>query len=322
MQPKQHAVVLALAVLSIALLRDPPKSAVAVALAFAVIRLYPTDVGRSHTVRSFFGVNLVYETADSRFRILMHGSTIHGAQMLRTADGKIVTGRPEPLTYYHRGSAMAAVIEAVRARSEKPMHVAVVGLGAGSLACYIKPNEQWRFFEIDATVIAIARNPKYFNFISACAPDLPVVLGDARLTLAKEPDGAYDLIIIDAYSSDAIPVHLATREAMAIYKSKLAPHGVVTMHISNRHLELRSVVAGIAAANGLKTWLWRNPNDRNDYSELISASNVVIAAKEPADIGALAQSPNWVETYPNPDVRTWTDDYSNIAGAFLRRYRE
>jgi spermidine synthase len=321
MQPKFNVVVLALAVVSIALLRDPPKSAVAVALAFTLIRLYPADVGRSQTVRSFFGVNLVYETADRRFRVLMHGTTVHGAQRLLTADGRAITGRPEPLTYYHHNSAMANVIEAVRARSSKPMRVAVIGLGAGSLACYIKPNEKWRFFEIDATVIAIARNPKFFNFISACAPDLPIVPGDARLTLAKEPDGTYDLIIVDAYSSDAIPVHLATREAMAIYKSKLAPHGVVTMHISNRHLELRSVVAGIAAANGLETWLWKNRDERANSKEFISASDVVIAAERPEDIGELRRSKNWVQTGPNPSVRTWTDDYSNIAGALLRRYR-
>ncbi len=319
-QHRLYVIVWALAVISIALYRDPPKSALVVALAFAAIRLYQADVGRSQTVRSFFGVNLVYETTDRHFRVLMHGTTIHGAQRLMTADGRAVTGRPEPLTYYHRDSAMANVIRAVRARSSRPMRVAVIGLGAGSLACYIEPNEKWRFFEIDSTVIEIARNPKFFNFISACAPDLPIVPGDARLTFAKVPDGTYDLIIVDAYSSDAIPVHLATREAMAIYKSKLAPHGVVTMHISNRHLELRSVVAGIAAANGLKTWLWNSRDERANSKEFVSASDVVIAARQPEDIGALGHSKKWGEIVPNPSVRTWTDDYSNIAGALLRRY--
>jgi spermidine synthase len=137
-------------------------------------------------------------------------------------------------------------------------------------------------------VIAIAHDPARFNFLSACAPNLAIVLGDARLTLAHEPDGAYDLIVVDAYSSDAIPVHLATREAMAIYKAKLAPHGVVTMHITNRHLELRSVVAGIAAANGLKTWAWTDPDDRTDPENFIARADVVIAAERPEDIGALA----------------------------------
>ena len=263
----------------------------------------------------------MYETADRHFRVLRHGSTIHGAQRLLTDDGEPVTGRPQPITYYHAHSAMAAVIEAVRARKAEPLRVAVIGLGTGSLACYIGPNEQWRFFEIDPTVIAIARDPKRFSFISSCAPDLPIVLGDARLTLAKEPDGSYDLIIVDAYSSDAIPVHLATREAMAIYKAKLAPHGVVTMHISNRHLELRKrgrrhrrrQRAEVLGVDG-------NPTTKRRRRISSCPSDVVIAAASAADIGALADSELWVLTEPNPEVRTWTDDYSNIAGAFLRRY--
>jgi hypothetical protein len=299
-------------------MRHPPKSALAVALALAVIRLYPTDEGRSETLRSFFGVNQIYETPDRQFRALRHGSTLHGAERLLNADGTSGTGRPEPLTYYHSKSAMKQVIDAVRARKGGPIRVAVVGLGAGSLVCWIEPNESWRFFEIDPTVIAIARDPKRFTFISSCAPDLPVVLGDARLTLAKEPDGAYDLIIVDAYSSDAIPVHLATREAMAVYKAKLAPHGVVAMHISNRHLELQSVVTGIAAANDLKAWVWTAEEEEDDAG-FIFGSDVVIAANEFADIGTLNGVPTWVLTEPNAGLRTWTDDYSNIAGAFWRK---
>jgi hypothetical protein len=314
-----NAVVLTLAALSILLLRDPPKSALAVALALALIQLYPTDEGRSETLRSFFGVNQIYETTDRHFRVLKHGSTVHGAQRLLTNDGHPVTGRPEPLTYYHNASAMAVGIDAVRARKGAPISVAVIGLGAGSLACRIGPNETWRFFEIDPTVITIARDPRRFSFVSSCAPNLSVVLGDARLTLAHEPDGAYDLIIIDAYSSDAIPIHLATREAMAIYKAKLAPHGVVMMHISNRHLELESVVVGIAAANGLKTWLWTNDDDEDDDENYIFPSDVAISAQDPADIGALAHAKTWVLTAANPALRTWTDDYSNIAGAFWRK---
>ena len=142
------------------------------------------------------------------------------------------------------------------------------------------------------------------------------MLGDARLTIAREPDGAYDLIVVDAYSSDAIPVHLATREAMAIYKAKLAPHGVVMMHITNRHLALEGVAVGIAAANGLKAWVWRNPNDAKDYANFITPSQVALAAAAPEDIGALAQAGTWVLTAPDPAQRTWTDDYSNIVGAF------
>jgi hypothetical protein len=146
------------------------------------------------------------------------------------------------------------------------------------------------------------------------------VLGDARLTFAHEPDRVYDLVIVDAYSSDAVPVHLATAEAMALYKSKLAPHGVVLMHISNRHLELKSVVEGIANANGLKSWIWSSDTEEADDGNYIFASDVAIAAEDIDDIGELKWSKMWVLTPPDPAVRTWTDDYSNIAGALWRRY--
>jgi hypothetical protein len=319
-----RAVVLTLAVVSILFMRAPVQSAVAVALALTVIRLYPTDEGRGETLRSFFGVNQIYESPDRRYRILKHGSTYHGAQMIRNVDGTAVTGPPEPITYYHRTSPMAATVVAIRERkaasSPSPLRVAVIGLGTGSLACHAAKGEAWTFFEIDPTVIAIARDARRFNFISACLPDVPVVLGDARLTLAKQPDGLYDLIVVDAYSSDAIPVHLATAEAMAIYKSKLAPHGVVMMHISNRNLELQTVATGIAAANGLDSWVYTDPAQTEDDANFIFASDVVISALASTDIGALAWDKRWVPTAPDPAVRTWTDDYSNIAGAFWRKH--
>jgi hypothetical protein len=317
-----HAVVLILAAISIACLRAPGKSAAAVALAFGMIQLYPADGGGVERVRSFFGVNQIYLSANRHFRVLEHGTTIHGAQRLLTEGGQPVTGRPEPLTYYHSKSPMVMAIGAIRARKAAPIKTAVIGLGAGSLSCYIQNSETWRFFEIDPTVIAIARDPKLFNFISSCAPDLSIVLGDARLTLAKEPDGIYDLIVVDAYSSDAIPVHLATAEAMAIYKTKLAPHGVVMMHISNRHLALQSVAVGIAAANGFKSWARALEGQTHDIGNYIFPSEVVISAERPEDIGALTQDTAWLPTAPDPRLRTWTDDYSNIAGAFWRRYWE
>ena len=314
------AAVLALAGISIVFLRDPPKSAFAVAIALSAIRIYP--IGEYHivTLRSFFGVHKIYETDDGQYRILKHGSTIHGAQMIADENGEPVNGRPQPITYYHDKSAMYRVIQAVRGRKGSPLRVAVIGLGSGTLACRIEPGETWRFFEIDPTVIEIARDPAHFTFLSSCAPTLPIVLGDARLTLTHEPDRAYDLIIVDAYSSDAIPVHLATVEAMALYKSKLTPRGVVLMHISNRHLELKSVVEGIAGANGLKTWIWSSDAEETDDSNYIFASEVAIAAADADDIGELKWSKLWVLTPSDPAVRIWTDDYSNIAGAVWRRY--
>jgi len=316
------AVILTLAIGSLVLLRDPPKSAFAIALAFAVVRIYPTYGTHIETLRSFFGVHKIYESDDGRYRILMHGSTIHGAQMIENERGEPVTGAPRPITYYHDKSAMAQAIRAIRERKQAPLRVAVIGLGTGSLACHIGPGETWRFFEIDPLIVEIARDPKRFSFLSSCAPNVSIVLGDARLTFAQELPHSYDLIIVDAYSSDAIPVHLATAEAMAIYKSKLAAQGAVMMHISNRHLELHSVVEGIAAANGLKTWVWSNKNEQYDDDNYVFTSDVTVSANAAADLGALARDKFWVLTPPNPAVRTWTDDYSNIAGAIWRKYHQ
>jgi hypothetical protein len=169
-------------------------------------------------------------------------------------------------------------------------------------------------------MVDTARNPKYFTYIGSCEPDLKPVIGDARLTFAREPDGIYDLIIVDAYSSDAIPIHLATREAMKIYKDKLAPQGAVLMHVSNRHLELSSVVVGIAEANDLKSWVYSEDSGRD--GEYIFSTSVVVSAREEDDIGKLASSDQWSETEADEKQRVWTDDYSNVLGAVYRRLRD
>jgi hypothetical protein len=144
------------------------------------------------------------------------------------------------------------------------------------------------------------------------------VLGDARLRLGDDREGAYDLVIVDAFSSDSIPVHLLTREAMAIYKSKLAPGGAVAMHVSNRHLELASVAVGIAAANGFKTWVDYDEDNEDREDEYKFSSTVALATARAEDIGELAESEDWELTEPEAGQRTWTDDYSNIIGAIWR----
>jgi hypothetical protein len=283
-----------------------------------MIRLYPGDEARTHTVRSFFGVHKIYDSPNGVYRVLMNGTTVHGAQKLADDEGKPLNGRPEPLTYYHSKSALAAVIRAVRSR-KGAMRVAVIGLGSGSLACYFAPGDEWRFFEIDPTIVDIARDHPRFGFVRACAPDVPIVLGDARLTLEREPEHHYDLLIVDAYSSDAIPIHLATREAMAVYKSKLKPDGIVTLHLSNRNLALDSIAVGIAAANGMTTWIYDDSNEDDNDDEYIYSSDVAIAANNAEDLGDLAVSKNWKLAAPDPSQRVWTDDYSNILNAIIRR---
>jgi hypothetical protein len=291
-----------------------------VVLALVLLRVYPSDDGRVETVRSFFGVHKIVVTPGGYYHVLMHGTTIHGAQKYLNNDGTPVAGRPEPITYYHKDGGIGQAITAIRERKGAPLRVAVIGVGSGTLTCAAESGESWKFFEIDQTMVDTASDPKYFSYIRNCAPDFKPVIGDARLTFAKEPDGVYDLIIVDAYSSDAIPIHLATEEAMKIYKDKLAPQGAVVMHVSNRHLELESVVVGIADANDLKSWVYNEDSGRDD--EYIFATDVVVSARDEADVGKLASSDKWVETEPTENQRVWTDDYSNILGAVYRRLRD
>lgn len=314
-------VIAALVVLLITLLRANRWVVAAIAaMAFVCVRLYPADDGKIETVRSFFGVHKIQTTSDGQYRILLHGTTIHGAQKLKNADGTPIIGRPEMITYYHPTGGIGSAIDAVRARKGGPLRAAVIGLGTGTMVCQKREGEDWTFFEIDQSMIDTARDPNYFTFIRDCYPDVKPVLGDARLTFAKEPDGVFDVIVVDAYSSDAIPIHLATREAMEIYKRKLAPQGVIVMHVSNRHLELSSVIVGIADANGLKSWVWSEDSGRD--GEYIFSTTVVVSAREPADAGAMATSDKWDATPRRANQRVWTDDYSNVLGAVMRRLRD
>ncbi|MGA7807630.1 fused MFS/spermidine synthase [Bradyrhizobium sp.] len=308
------------AALALLLRTDRWKIFATVVLALVLIRVYPADDGRVETVRSFFGVHKIVVTPNGQYHVLMHGTTIHGAEKFQNDDGTPVAGRPEPISYYHKDGGIGQAITAIRARKGAALRVAVIGVGSGTLTCASEPGETWKFFEIDQTMVDTARDPKYFSYIQKCEPDLKPVIGDARLTFAREPDGIYDLIIVDAYSSDAIPIHLATEEAMKIYKDKLAPQGAVVMHVSNRHLELESVVVGIADANDLKSWVYDEDSGRDD--EYIFATDVVVCAREEADVGALASSDKWAETEPTENQRVWTDDYSNVLGAVYRRLRD
>jgi spermidine synthase len=292
---------------------------IAASLMFVV--LFGADAGRRDFVRSFFGVHKVMESDGGQFRILKHGTIEHGAQRIRDAQGRPVTGRPTPITYYHDLSPMVQGLNAAREKRGGPINVAVVGLGTGTLACQMKPGDQLTYYEIDPSVVRIAKDTKRFTFLSECAPDAKIVIGDARLTLADAPNGQYDILIVDAFSSDAIPTHLLTREAMAIYKDRIKPDGMILMHISNKHMTLAPVVAGIAEANEMVSRA--NDSDEGyDDDNHVFGSLVVAVARSDEDFGPLAKSDRWVEQEADEDEWVWTDDYSNVIGAILDKLRE
>ncbi len=227
---------------------------------------------------------------------------------------------PKQGDYYAPG--IAQVYDAVRARVAGRTSIAVIGLGTGTLACSVRPGDILTYYEIDPDVVSIARNRKLFNFVSECAPRIPIVIGDARLTLADAPDGSYDLIFVDAFLGAAIPIHLLTREAMAAYFRKLNPHGIVAMHISNRNLELASVVAGIAEANNAIARVYDGGDVEEDKDQQKWVPRVAAVARSEKDFGALVKSQYWPVRKSDPNQRVWTDDYSNIFGSVLRNLRQ
>jgi spermidine synthase len=298
---------------------DTMKVAFATALMMVVTALYKPGQTPEQTSRSFFGVHKVSLSSDGRFRMLFHGTTLHGVQRLMNEDGTASTGKPEPLTYYYKHGPIAETIAAMREEKGKLDAVAVVGLGTGSMACHAKEGERWRYFEIDPVVTRIARDATKFRFLSDCDSGGDIVLGDARLTLADEK-GSFDLIVLDAFSSDAVPVHLLTTEALGQYLGRLKEGGAIAFHISNRYLELASVVAEVAATHGLTTIVRadnaaeRDQNGQNRYS----SSVVAVAAGSQRDVARLAARPGWKAQVANGTVRPWTDDYSNILAAMWR----
>jgi spermidine synthase len=297
--------------------RRPQRFLALAVLGFVLTGLWQPGFNRVAALRSFFGVHQIVETADGQFRLLYHGTTLHGAERL-VDTGPTAAASPEPLTYYYRGGPISETVEAVRAARGALPHVAVVGLGSGTLSCYKQSAEQWTFFEIDAAVAEIARDPRLFTYISACAPEIPVVLGDARLTLAASPQ-RYDLIILDAFSSDVVPVHLMTREAIDGYRAHLEDGGVIVLHLSNRYMELASVVAAVAAAEGVVAFGKDDDRAVTDPFDYKAAASVTVLARKRSDLGDLPNRPGWHVIKPVADTRIWTDDYSNVLGAILRK---
>jgi hypothetical protein len=289
--------------------------ATTLALVLAVA-LLPNGNRPLHVARSFYGTHKVIERPGSPFRVLMHGVTLHGAQMMgrQGADA-----RPLPLTYYHPSGPLARGVQLARLAAgnpEEPLRVGVIGLGTGAIACHARPGDRWRFFELDPEVIEIARNPAYFTYLSACQPEAEIVVGDARLTIAREPASSFDYLVVDAFSSDAIPVHLLTVEALELYLRLLSPRGLLAIHASNRNLDLTPVIeSNIARIAGLKGIYAQGGSGGGAIR-----SQVILIARDESLLAAALEWPR-SRRLDSPSVAPWTDDYSDVLSPFLRRLR-
>jgi SAM-dependent methyltransferase len=266
-------------------------------------------------MRSYFGTYTVNASESGRVRWLNHGTTMHGMQLLDDPT--------RPISYYPDTSGVGiAMLNAPRLYGPEAS-IGVVGLGTGTLACYRRPGQYWQFFEIDPLVIEIARERKIFSFLEKCAPDVPITLGDARLTLAAVPEGKFDILALDAFSSDSIPLHLLTKEAFATYRKALKPDGILLVHISNRYIDLNPVVAAEAKANGWSAALRHDSPTEQLINRGNRASQWIALSRDPAKLAELTgkvdkvksryyNSEQWLQLDAPGKTSPWTDDYASV----------
>lgn len=290
--------------------------------AFLALTTLPSSVHKGSAERSYFGVYRVSQSDDGEFNVLTHGTTLHGAQRIRDKEGNLVVDTT-PGTYYHPKSPMAQAIairrEALEAQGRKGRY-GIIGLGSGSLACHSEVGEFWRFFEIDPVVVGISRDSGLFTFLANCQPNADIVLGDARLTMAKEASKSLDLIIVDAFTSDAIPMHLMTAEALQIYADKLKDDGIAVLHVSNRYLDLEQVLAAtVPQVPGLKGVVVSD--DTSDGSYASTTSTIVVVSKDEKALETF-RGLEGAEDLGAPHLKPWTDDYSDVLGPFLSKWRK
>ncbi|RHW16699.1 hypothetical protein D1610_14355 [Sphingomonas gilva] len=259
--------------------------------------------------RSYFGVYTLRDLPSAGIRSLAHGTTYHGLQLYGTPDRE-----RRPTSYYVAESGIGQAMLALPQLYGPNARVGVVGLGAGTLACYSQPGQDWRFYEIDPTVVDIAANPRLFTFLARCLPNAKVVMGDARLRLAEGEVGSLDLLALDAFSSDAVPMHLLTTEAFETYGRVLTRDGLLLVHVSNRYLDLDPVVAAAARAGGWSVaMLDYKPSALAESDSLAASSSWIALSRNPAKLEALAAGDsNWRALRARPGFTPWTDDFSTI----------
>jgi hypothetical protein len=313
------AVALVLAGATLVAWRFPPLQLTAVLLMYSAIVILPSNVHRGQAQRSYFGVYRVSLSADGQFNVLQHGTTLHGAQRVRDVYGNPVASTT-PATYYYPGGPMGRAVSLTSflgAQKGVDPRYGVIGLGAGAMAGHAATGETWRFFEIDPTVVGIAKS-KQFTYLTNCLGKYDVVVGDARLTMAKEADESFDLLVVDAFSSDAIPMHLLTAEAIALYAQKLKPTGAGVLHISNRYLDLEAVLATtIPKVPGLHVLVIED--DTDDWYNA-TGSTVVVFAKNLEAIDPF-RGIQGARNIHESSLRPWTDDSSDVLGPFLAKLR-
>ena len=306
------------AVAVVALLHRPSRYALCLGALFVAGAF---DIGRLgetlHLERNFYGVVRVSRSPDGRFIRLIHGTTIHGQQ--RTDE----KGCPRPMTYYSESGPIERLFHDLSKRKTKIQRVAVVGLGTGTVAYYAKPREDWTFFEIDPAVARIAQNPDYFGFLSCCKErgvNYEIVLGDARRNLTKLPDASFDLIILDGFCSDAMPVHLLTREAFSLYFKKLSPNGVLAVNVTNPHLDLPPLVARTAGAadNSLTVLEYHDrPGEHDRMLGSVESQWMIMARSDPAHDPVLFD-PYWWRRTTASKGPIWRDDFANLLAVWKK----
>ena len=264
-----------------------------------------------YQTRTFFGVLKVKaeQLKASNTHRLVHGTTNHGIQRMEPE------ARRESVSYFHSTGPYGQVFAAFSGPNAKK-RIAVTGLGIAALANYTVKRQSLTYYEIDPAVVWIAKNPEFFTYYNdakARGVDLDVVVGDARLRMAAAPNGAYDMVILDAFTSDAIPVHLLTREAMEMYLHKLAPDGLLVIHISNRYLELEPVLGNLAGALGV---VGLTQHDFANGVPYKYSTHLVVMARQKEALGSLATDSRWTPLKSVPSVGIWSDDFSNVLSIF------